>query len=928
MLELDGGALRRLTFDGSTETLNGWSRDGKYVYFHTGGREIAGMNDIYRVSATGGTPELVEGVEYTNEYFAAPLPDGSGLAYCARGVAVTQWWRNGHSHLDESEIWLHRGSGAPQKLVARGAKNLWPMWAPDGKTLYYMSDASGSENLWSLVPGQKPKMLTAFTSGRVLWPSIAYGGKAIVFERGFKLHRLDLGTGKTAEVPVVLHGVPAGAVPERRVLSQGFTGLAVAPDGKKIAFLARGELFAAGSRESGEAFRVTRSAGPEANAQWSPDSMRIVYRSEQGPSSQIQVFDFKTRKAMAVTSGAGIHSLPRWSPDGKSIAYLRNGKELVVWEEASKQARVVARGGFSLPPLDVQFVPAWSPDSAYLAYISKGEKNFRNVYIVPAAGGDAKQVSFLPNTNSGGVQWSGDGERIYFLTNQRTEQTNIARIELRVKAAPAREERFDALFQGEAKKAEKKPVVVDWEDIRRRLSLLNLDLDAGGFALSPDAKTLVFTAQAGQQTQLYTVAIGPGPMLPRQLTSTPGGKNAPQFSADGKEVYFVEQGRIVSVNLESRTPRPVAVTAELVTDFEAEKQELFTEAWSYLNAHFYDEKFHGVDWAGMRERFERPVAGTRSSEELRRVVNLMIGELNASHLGFSLPQPAVPTTGRLGVDLVGVKVKSVVPLGPAALAGGVTPGMTLTAINGEPVTNVDAQLEFALGKKTVLTLDGKEIAVQPVSIAAEKQLRYKAWVDRTRGLVDQLSGGKLSYVHMPDMGEDSLRQFYLDLDEEAHKRKGVVIDIRNNNGGFVNVYAIDVLARRSYFSMRERGDTVASPNRTMLGQRALDLPTILVTNQHSLSDAEDFTEGYQYLKLGKTVGEPTAGWIIFTWNQPLFDGSTLRLPRMAITDMRGKNMELAPRPVDIAVERPLGEASDSQIARAVTELLAQLARTN
>ena len=131
--------------------------------------------------------------------------------------------------------------------------------------------------------------------------------------------------------------------------------------------------------------------------------------------------------------------------------------------------------------------------------------------------------------------------------------------------------------------------------------------------------------------------------------------------------------------------------------------------------------------------------------------------------------------------------------------------------------------------------------------------------------MEKASGGRLGYVHMIDMGAPSLAQLYVDLDAENHARDGVVVDIRNNNGGFVNVYAIDVFARRGYLTMTQRG-LPAAPARPVLGQRALEAPTVLVTNQHSLSDAEDFTEGYRTLGLGKVVGEPTAGWIIYTWN--------------------------------------------------------------
>jgi tricorn protease len=150
--------------------------------------------------------------------------------------------------------------------------------------------------------------------------------------------------------------------------------------------------------------------------------------------------------------------------------------------------------------------------------------------------------------------------------------------------------------------------------------------------------------------------------------------------------------------------------------------------------------------------------------------------------------------------------------------------------------------------------------------------------------------------------------------------------VRNNNGGFVNVYAIDVFARRGYFNMLPRGLPAVS-SRTLLGQRALELPTILVTNQHSLSDAEDFTEGYRTLKLGKVVGEPTAGWIISTGSVTLVDGSVLRMPRTKIFASDGTPMEMHPRPVDVPVTRPVGESytgKDLQLDTAVAELLKQL----
>ncbi|RYF99360.1 MAG: peptidase S41, partial [Chitinophagaceae bacterium] len=283
------------------------------------------------------------------------------------------------------------------------------------------------------------------------------------------------------------------------------------------------------------------------------------------------------------------------------------------------------------------------------------------------------------------------------------------------------------------------------------------------------------------------------------------------------------------------------------------------------------------------------------------------------------------------------KISEVVFLGPAALPGSINVGDYLLAIDEHKLSaddNIDQLLQNKIGKKVVLTISSasngaspKKVSVSAVSLATERGLLYKQWVMQQRKYVDKISNGRLGYVHMADMTEPSLYQLYFDIDADNHAREGVVIDIRNNNGGFVNPYAIDVFARKNYLTMTGRG-MPSAPGRTQLGQRSLDAPTILVTNQHSLSDAEDFTEGYRTLKLGKVVGEPTSGWIVFTSSYQLIDGSAIRMPFSKITDHEGKNMELVPRKVDVQVSRMPGEGTekDSQLDVAVKELLNQIGK--
>ena len=155
VLSLATGNLARLTYDDANELVTGWSPDGKFVYLSSSSHDLSGMLDLYRVDAEGGTPMPAAADRYTTEYFAAPSPAGDTLAITARANAGSQWWRKGHSHLDESEIWLVKASAAGAapvytQVTRGGAKDAWPMWAAGGKGLYFMSDRSGAQNIWSV----------------------------------------------------------------------------------------------------------------------------------------------------------------------------------------------------------------------------------------------------------------------------------------------------------------------------------------------------------------------------------------------------------------------------------------------------------------------------------------------------------------------------------------------------------------------------------------------------------------------------------------------------------------------------------------------------------------------------------------------------------------------------------------------------------
>jgi len=944
VVDLGSGQTRRITYDDAADRLDAWSRDGKWIYFSSNSRAAdTGANDIWRIPATGGAPMMVTDERIINEYNAAPSPDGKSLAFVGYGNASGQWWRHGRSHMDETQLWLLEGNRNYKQLAGDGAKQIWPMWSRDGQRLYYMSDRNGDENLWTMsLAANDAKPVTSFKDGRVLWPSISYDGSTIVFERNLGIWRLDTASGKAGPIAIKLEGVAASPGLEHRRISDRFAEYALSPDGKKVAFLARGEVFAASAKDAGDAMRVTNTAGAESHLAWSPDSKSVVYTSDRDGTHHIYRYDFSTEKETQLTSGDGADAIPRFSPDGKLLAFQRNHRELDVLDLATNQVKTVATGRFDRRPYISPRAYDWSPDSKWIAYLDNDASLFSNAWIVSVAGGQAKPVSFLANTNGDSLAWSRDGKFLMMVTSQRTETAKIVRIDLVPSTPKFREEQFRDLFH-ESKPADEKPdakkvppaVEVDFNGIRDRARIVPIGHDVNELALSPDGKWLTFTADIGDDEQVYIYSIDElsnDPSVPKQLSASSGRKRAVSFTSDNKEVWYLDAGKIAAATIDPIKTRTIGVTAEMDVDFAREKSEAFEQAYQYLRENFFDAKMNGVDWKAEHDRIAPYVAAATNGDEFRRLLQLIIGELNASHTGANPPGDSVRfTTGRIGVRLdPDMKVREVIPLSPADVAK-IKAGDTIVAVDGTPVTNLDAALEYKSGKRTVVTVsDGtnkRDVTLQPIEAPAERRLTYRAWVNANRDYVNRISNGRLGYVHMYDMSFDSLQKLYLDLDAENRAHDGVVIDIRNNHGGFVNAYAIDVFARRSYFTMTPRDYDQPSGARTVLGQRALEKPTILVINRHTLSDGEDFTEGYRTLKLGKVVGEPTAGCIIYTSDVPLIDGTSLRLPGTRIRDTRGQDMEMHPRPVDLFVARPLGETyagKDSQLDAAVKELLQEM----
>ena len=509
VLTLATGTLRRLTWDDGLEQLDGWSRDSRWIYFSSTSRDIAGMNDIFRVPREGGTPMPVTDDRYVNEFGAAASPDGQRLAFVARGIGSNQWWRKAGSHLDESELWVvdfdkiaTDGAKAYTEITKRDARQLWPMWNADGSSLFYVADRDGAENIWTRPASATgaDRAVTSFHDGRVLWPSITTDGKTIAFERDFGIWTVDTAGGQAREVPIARRGVAVVARARAHATDESvFGSRAVARRQEGRVRRARRRVRGVGE---GRRRRGARDATPDLESQpvWAPDSRRLAYVAARGarPAASSATISCRPPRR-ALTSGTATDLSPVFSPDGKSIAFLRDRKELRVLDLASKQDRVVATGTFA-DTVDTPR-PVWSPDGKWIAVFAIGAKALHErragvgARRRPAASGQLPRERLREHDRV-------EPRRVVSARSTRAsapKHGQLARVDLTLRTPKFREDLFRDLFTeptrppeparnppgtpGEprdpepAREPATEPLDPVFADIRQRLSLLPLGLD-------------------------------------------------------------------------------------------------------------------------------------------------------------------------------------------------------------------------------------------------------------------------------------------------------------------------------------------------------------------------------------------------------------------------------------------------------------------
>jgi len=293
---------------------------------------------------------------------------------------------------------------------------------------------------------------------------------------------------------------------------------------------------------------------------WAPDSRRLVYASSRGPLGALNLvsYDFATGQESRLTDQPLNDVTPRYSPDGRQVAFVRDGRELRVVELEGRRERLLASGVMDREPFTSPRSFAWSPDGKWIAYFSTGARSFTNLWLVPAAGGEPVQVTFLANAFTGSVSWGPDGTYLMYSTNQRTEPGALVRVDLVLRTPKFREDQFRDLFNQESPRpgrpapgvpaaapsprdsAPPPPATFELREVRKRLSLIPVGVDVQDQVISPDGKWVVMSAGAEGRSNLYAWPLdelSTEDRVARQLTSTAGGKQGLAFSPDSKEVY-------------------------------------------------------------------------------------------------------------------------------------------------------------------------------------------------------------------------------------------------------------------------------------------------------------------------------------------------------------------------------------------------------
>lgn len=938
-----GGKPRRLTHDSANDLVCNWSPDSNTILFSSN-RALGypSPTELYSVSVDGGNPVRLTFAEAKE---GAWHPGGNLLAY-ARGPGA--WYRKGYRGSSSDEIWVGvPGASGQARLTDFNGQDSSPMWSSTGDRLFYVSEVFGPVGnivVQENKPGAKPVQLTRHDADAVRKARISANGKTIVYECGDSLFLLDTANGSTPRKLAIQVIADEKSNPEKQMTyTQGASDFAFTPDEQAVIYSVHGELFRMGNNSTIKPARLTDHPADDFGAVWAPDGSKAAFLSDR--SGLIEVYLLESMdsdhpklteahqfKHTRITRDDRPESSLSFSPDGKRILFLRGGALHSMALDGADLKTIVPDGVVG----DYQM----SPDGRWIVYSRRDAFFASELFLVPSEGATrenpARNITRYATSNHSPT-FSGDGRRLAFISERRTSP-GLFVMDLQKPSSGG---------SGTVTRS------IDFDEIHLRVAQVGTSI-ASEAAISPSGQKIAFrsgddlwvaTVSGGQTSRLTTGNIKPSQIRWAKRT-LPGGLSS-------ELIYFKDgNGQLRSVRAASPTPAPelgsIPFKAKMIVRSEEENLEIFDQCWRILADSFYDRKFHGSDWNLVRQKYRPLVKHTPMKEDFQTLVFLMLGELNASHLGIqmagSTSEEATPDLGLFFDEAypgAGLKIREVLRRGPADRKGlDLKPGDIIASIQGvelTPKVEVSQILNGRADETIVLTVIPRD-AKDPMDKKARKRLEmtplprerlgsllYERWVSDNVKKVEEAGKGKLGYVHIPSMDDAGLDRFVRALYSDNFHKQALVLDVRFNGGGFTHDQVLNYLGARQHTSFQHRNGDKGMVLRSY--DRKWTKPVILLINNRSYSDAEIFPSAFKTLGLGKLVGQPTGGMVIGTGSARLLDGSTFRIPRLGVFTAEGIDMDTRGVAPDFLVEPTVDEimqGKDSQLARAVEEMLKQL----
>jgi tricorn protease len=733
-----GGNVRRLTTYSTDAVPTGFTPDGQTVLFNAYRMPSAQSSlfpvkflpQLYKVSIQGGrAPEMV----LTTPALHAQSDRAENRILYEDLKGYEDPWRKHETFSIAHDIWLYDArNGSHTKLSSFQGENRNPVWSSDESATYYLSEQSGSFNVWRLplVDGQPgtAQQLTRFQKNPVRFLSVASDG-ILCFGYDGEIYTLQPGAAQPMKVNVQIGLSESAAATQTRTYSDNVTEMALSPNGKEFAFVVRGDIYVA-SVDQGETKRITNTPGQERDISFSPDGRRLLFAAEYGKTWSLyeaSIAQPKEKEPFFFNSTViDIHPIlendqenfqPKYSPDGKEVAYLENRTTLKALTLETKQTRIILPGDLNYSYEDGDQWFDWSPDGKwFLVNFLTPERWTSQVGLVDAGGQQqltnltkSGYDNVLPHWMMDGksmIWWSdkyglhGDGgsaksqQDIYemFFTQQAYDRTKLSKAEYDILTESEGEEKKK---KEAGKKAENKeedanapkkiePLTIDLNNIEDRIDRLTLgSAQIVDGLLTGDGETLLYLAKSEKGYELWSLKLRESELKRLWENESPKAPmrdvpNAAMIRLDkeGKNVFVLAAGRITKVSVADGKAEPAKLNALKEFDGAAERACLFEHIWRQVREKFYVKDMNGIDWNYYKSVYQKFLPYISDDRDFSEMTSEMLGELNASHTGCKLLPDSqnADATAVLGAFFdssykgTGLRIEEVIEKGPLVIA--------------------------------------------------------------------------------------------------------------------------------------------------------------------------------------------------------------------------------------------------------------------